>query len=288
MSPPDPYKKWVATLFSRMSERYDSSGSPLFAHFGSLLVDWVGLTAGDRVLDVGAGTGATLVPAARQVGATGRVFGVDLAPGMVARLGRTISVGGIANAEALVADAEALPFPDESFDAVLCAFTLFFFADTDRALGELRRVLLPSGALAISTFTREGSASMDRIWERLAPHIAVPQPADEDKRFQESARLVEVLSEAGFVDIEVVESPFEVVLPDFEAWWRWIMSMEFHEYVERMDADTLKEFRAKTAADFSRKPGAPEIRFRMDALLTRAQKPGPSSSAFAQTARPGQ
>src|SRR5688572_12947499 len=164
-----------------MSEGYDSSGSPLFAHFGSLLVDWVGLNAGDRVLDVGAGTGATLVPAARQVGDTGRVVGVDLAPGMVARLARTISVAGITNAEALVADAEELPFPDESFDAVLCAFTLFFFADTNRALGELRRVLLPGGALAISTFTREGSVSMDRIWQRLSPHSAVPPPADDEK-----------------------------------------------------------------------------------------------------------
>jgi O-methyltransferase/aklanonic acid methyltransferase len=258
-----------------MSQSYDSSGTPLFAHFGSLLVDWVGLNPGDRVLDVGAGTGATVVPAAKQVGDGGRVVGVDLAPGMVAQLARSISAGGMVNAEALVADAEDLPFPGESFDVVLCAFTLFFFADTDRALAELRRVLVPGGALAISTFTKEGSASMDRIWERLSAHIAVPPPADDEKRFHESGRIVGVLSDADFIDIEVLESPFEVVLPDFDAWWRWILSMEFREYVERMDAETLKRFRAAAAGDFKSQPGGPEIRFRMDALLTRAHKPAP-------------
>lgn len=226
------------------------------------------------MLDVGAGTGATLVPAAQQVGDGGRVVGVDLAPGMVDRLGRTIAADGIANAEALVADAEELPFPDESFDAVLCAFTLFFFADTERALGELRRVLRHGGALAISTFTKEGSASIDRIWQRLSTHVEVPPPADNEKRFDEAERLVAVLSDAGFVDIEVLESPFEVVLPDFEAWWRWILSMEFREYVERMDAETLKRFRGAAAADLNGQPGGPEITFRMDALLTRAHKPG--------------
>lgn len=273
MSQSDAYKESLASLFSRTSESHDSSGTPLFAHFGSMLVDWVGLNLGDRVLDVGAGTGATLVPAARQVGAGGRVVGVDLAPGMVDRLAETITATGMANAEALVADAEALPYPDESFDIVLCAFTLFFFADTERALAEFRRVLRDGGALAISTFTRQGSASIDRIWKRLSAHIAVPPPADDEKRFDESERLVAVLSDAGFVDIEVLESPFEVVLPDFEAWWRWILSMEFREYVERMDAETLNRFRAVAAADFSSQPSAPEIRFRMDALLTRARKP---------------
>ena len=65
----------------------------------------------------------------------------------------------IENAEALVGDAESLPFQDETFEAVICGFGLFFFPDADRALGEIRRVLRPGGQLALSTFTRAGSDS---------------------------------------------------------------------------------------------------------------------------------
>lgn len=188
------------------------------------------------------------------------------------RLRERIEADGIANAEALVADAEDLPFPDQDFDVVLCAFTLFFFPDTARALAELRRVLRGGGALAVSTFSRKGSASIDATWQRLSSHTDVPPPAPDAQRLHDAERITAVLSEAGFVDVEVVESPFEVVLPDFETWWRWIMSMEFREYVERMDAGTGKRFRAAAAAHFDCQPGAPEIRFPMDALLARARR----------------
>lgn len=268
----DPDKQALADLFSRTSARHDSVGG-LFAHFGVLLVERAALNLGDRVLDVAAGAGASLMPAARRVGASGRVVGLDIAPGMVTRLRELIEDRNLENADALVGDAESLPFNDGDFDAVLCGFGLFFFADTRGALAEINRVLRPGGRFAVSTFTRRGSDSMDAMWKRIGAFMEVPVPAERERRFDEPRHLVHALTTAGFGDVEVTESPFEVVLPDVDTWINWLRAMEFGEYLARMTPQTLDQFRLSAVEDFSQRRSGPEVRFRMDAYLTLARKP---------------
>jgi ubiquinone/menaquinone biosynthesis C-methylase UbiE len=221
---------------------------------------------------VGAGAGATLLPAARQIGPSGHVTGIDLAPGMVDRLANAIAAEGLTNADAELGDGEDLSFADSSFDAVLCAFTVFFFQDRARALNGFRRVLHAGGTLAVSTFTKEGSISIDRVWQRISAYIDRPPPGL-DVQFDEPGQLQDALAAAGFVDIDVEESSLEVVMPTFEDWWAWLWSMEFRDALERMDAQTLDRFRSSAARDIEQGPGGPGTAFRMDALLTRARKP---------------
>jgi len=227
---------------------------------------------GARVLDVAAGTGASLVPAAERVGPDGRVVGVDIAPGMVARLNEVIAINRLVNAEALLADGEQLPFEDGSFDAVLCGFGLFFFPDPLRALREFARVIRSGGTVGLSTFTRAGSASMDRIWRRIADYVPVPRPAPDELRFHEPAQLIEILERAGFVDVEVEVSPFDVVVAEVDAWLAWLRSMEFVDYLHRMSPTQLEQFRDSASAELTSQAD-PSIRFAMDALLTRGRKP---------------
>jgi len=155
---------------------------------------------------------------------------------------------------------------------VLCGFALFFFADPERAVEGFRRVLRGGGVLGISTFTHDGSASMDRVWELLSGYVEVPPPADPERRFDDAFGLTRVLAGAGFVGIDVQVSPLEVVFDDVEAWWAWLRSMEFRESLERMDEETAGRFKASAAQVFAHQPGASAISFRMDALLTRCQR----------------
>ena len=224
------------------------------------------------MLDVAAGTGASLVPAAESVGPEGRVVGVDIAPGMVARLKEKIAVNRLVNAEALLADGEQLPFEDGCFDAVLCGFGLFFFPDPLRALREFARVTRGGGSIGLSTFTRDGSASMDQIWQRIGDYVPVPRPAPEELRFHEAAQLIDILERAGFVEAEVEVSPFDVVLADVDAWLAWLRSMEFVEYLDQMSPTQLEQFRESASAELTN-PARPRIQFAMDALLTRGRKP---------------
>jgi len=262
----DPDKQALADIFSGTSATHDAAGG-LFGHFGALLVERARLSPGDRVLDVAAGTGASLVPAARRVGATGSVVGLDLAPGMVDRLRELIARLGIENAEALVGDAESLPFQDETFEAVICGFGLFFFPDTDRALGEIRRVLQPGGRLALSTFTRAGSDSMDAIWAQIAAFMPVPPAVDHGRRFDEVSHLLDAFARAKFEEVTVEASPFELVFPDVDTWFSWLHSMEFGQHLARMTPGVLEQFRRSAASYFFRQTGGPQVRFRMDAYL---------------------
>lgn len=268
-----PDKQAVAALFTRTSADHDPPAAPLFADFGRRLVDWLGPAPGQRVLDVAAGSGATLLPAAQRIGPTGHVLGIDIAPGMIERLGAAIAAREITNAGAMLADAEDIPLDGGSVDVVICAFGLFFFPVPSRALAESWRVLRPGGVVGISTFSRAGSDSIDSIWQVVARFLPPPPPAEDGSRFHRPRQLRAALAAAGFEDIVIEASPYELVLGDSDALLAWLRSMEFRDYVDRMDGATLDRFLHSIAEQHADSHHGQGVRLRMDALFTRAVKP---------------
>ena len=104
---------------------------------------------GERVLDVGAGEGQALRYAAARLGPGGLAVGVEHGPGGLGRIGVGLAAGGPPFV-AVEADAQALPFRDGSFDAVLCVEVLEAIPNRPRALAELRRVLRPGGRAVVA------------------------------------------------------------------------------------------------------------------------------------------
>ena len=133
-------------VWARAAELYErGKESWLIWDFARRLADSAGVTAGDRVLDVGCGTGIVAKECARRVGSKGSISGLDISEAMLAVARR--SAPGI---DWYQGDAEELPFPDESFDRVVSQLALMFFADREKAICEMWRVLRPGGTLAVA------------------------------------------------------------------------------------------------------------------------------------------
>lgn len=105
---------------------------------------------GDTVLDVGSGSGTDALICARLVGPRGRVYALDLTPDMRAKLQANAAAAGLGNVEVLAGEAEAIPLPDASVDAVTSNGVLNLVPDKARAIAEIHRVLKPGGRLQIA------------------------------------------------------------------------------------------------------------------------------------------
>jgi SAM-dependent methyltransferase len=119
----------------------------LFGQWAPMVADAARIERGDRVLDIACGTGVLAREAASRTGPSGHVAGLDPNAGMLA-VARSLAPG----IDWRDGAAEALPFPDGSFDVVVCQFGLMFFSDRDKAIGEMLRVLAPGGRCVVAVW----------------------------------------------------------------------------------------------------------------------------------------
>jgi SAM-dependent methyltransferase len=147
---------------------YAAIARDLLWEAGARIVERVGVAPGERVLDVACGTGNAAIRAA-EAGAS--VVGLDLTPELL-EAGRALAAKAGVETEWVEGDAEALPFPGESFDVVLSVFGCMFAPRHDVAARELARVLRPGGRMGLSSWTPDSS-----IAELMRPLMSV-LPAD--------------------------------------------------------------------------------------------------------------
>lgn len=145
----------------------------LFGQWATRVADAAQIQSGHRVLDVACGTGVLSREVASRTGPTGYVAGLDPSPGMLA----------VAKEFAPVVDwkqgvAEALPFPDESFDTVVSQFGLMFFSDRHQAIREMLRVLIPGGRMVVAVWDSLANTPAYAADVALLDRLAGTQAAD--------------------------------------------------------------------------------------------------------------
>ena len=177
---------WLDALPERALESFAGVGYPFAAE---------AIREGDRVLDIGSGSGTDALICARLAGPGGRVYALDMTPQMREKLRATAAAAGAANVEVLEGDAEAIPLPDASVDAVTTNGVLNLVPDKARAFAEIARVLRPGGRLQIADIAlarpvAERFRQDPQLWAEC-----VVGAVEED-------RYLAMLRDAGFEDVE--------------------------------------------------------------------------------------
>ena len=173
-------KKEAEKAYSKMSRTYDLFAGTFENRYKNMVLKQLNIESGEEVLEVGFGTGYSLKQMAESAGKTGRVYGIDISPGMlnVARK-RLIKADLLKRVELTCGDAVKLPYDNDKFDAVFMSFTLELF-DTPEipiVLNEISRVLKPKGRLGIVSMSKENEKSwISNLYEWT--HRKFPKYAD--------------------------------------------------------------------------------------------------------------
>jgi SAM-dependent methyltransferase len=175
------------------------------------LIERAAPKAGERIIDVGCGSGATSIAFAQKVGPSGHVFGVDVSGPMLERARQ--SARAKLPIDFVLADATVYPFDPASFDLLASRFGVMFFAEPARSFANMRKALKPSGRLAFACWRepRENPFFMAPL-QAVYKHVPkLPQQGPEDPgpfSFASEARVNRILGEAGFTAIEMEPANF--------------------------------------------------------------------------------
>jgi len=275
---PVSYKEDLKKLWNEKAEIYhERYASKKVGPFKSLqeLIATAKLQRGDRVLDVATGTGIVAIEAVEKVGNDGKVVGIDISTGPLAIAKRT--AGNTNNLQFLEMDAEDLKFPDGSFDVVLSEFALMFFPDSQRALREMKRILVKNGRIAVSVHgSADNAPYLSVIMNALmkyAPEI-IPVGRPGPHRFGEPDLLRTEFENSGFKEINVAVFSYPYNAGTFEEYWNEYMesaAASIRAKVESLDAELYAKIKeeAKAKAEWFIKDG--KIEFPWQVLVASAR-----------------
>lgn len=213
MSAPDPAKierfrdklreEWTDEQTVAAWRKWNDRMSEFTREATAAVLEAAQLRSGMQVLDLASGVGDPALSIAEAVGPSGHVTATDLGPGMIAFAEELAKKKRLGNIEFRVADVEALPFPDGSFDVVSCRFGVMFFPEQVKAFRECRRVLKPGGRVAFVVWGKREQPFLGTTIGVLMKYVEAPPPdpdAPHAFMFGERGLLRRRLDEAGFSD----------------------------------------------------------------------------------------
>ncbi len=209
---------------------YPAVARDIVGDLGPVLVRASGVGPGERVLDVAAGSGNASIPAAA-AGAT--VVASDLTPELF-EVGRKAAAEAGVEIDWQTADAEALPYPDASFDTVLSCLGVMFAPHHQAGADELVRVLRPGGTLGLLSWTPEGF--IGQMFATMKPYAPAPPPGAQPPPLWGSEEHVRTL--LGHRVIEVSASKASLVVDEFAT------PAEFRDYFKANYGPTIAVYRA--------------------------------------------
>jgi ubiquinone/menaquinone biosynthesis C-methylase UbiE len=241
----------AARAYSAAADHYTLGPLGFWDRFGSATVSRLQLAPGAVTLDLCCGAGASALPAARAVGAAGRVLGIDVAAPMLELARARAMREGLTNIEFRQGDATNTGLPDGSFDAVVCVFGVFFASDMTAFVQEMWRLLRPGGMLAVTTWGPDllepATSWFWRCVDEIEPSLHKKfNPWDE---VTTPAALSDLLTQAGVPRpaVEAVEGRHHLERPD--DFWDVVLGSGYRATVDALNPEQRDRLRENLLAE---------------------------------------
>jgi SAM-dependent methyltransferase len=198
------------------AEAYDRDIGHWSKQLAPLFVDFVGVDKGDRVLDVGCGTGSLVLTLARMTEAA-QIVGVDPSKGFL-EIARSRESDPRLTFE--LGDAQSMHYPDAAFDRCLSLLVMRHIPDALKATREMRRVTRRGGVLATAMWDNGGGHQLNQcLWDAAAGLDGLPNLPVESESYGSTQDLCALWSRAGLANIDVKELSFPCEFPSVDDFW---------------------------------------------------------------------
>ena len=224
----------------------------MFAPLTSALLEHAGIVPGQSVLDVAGGAGEPSLTIAETIGPQGSVICTDPIAAMLEAAEAEAVTRGVKNIQFRQCTADSLPFPNESFDVVVSRLGVMLFPDPLAGLREMLRVAKPGGRLGLAVWAKsELNPFTYVVTETVSRHVEIA-PVDPNApgafRFAEPGKLVNILKDAGAIDVKEREIKFDIAAPISREEF-WTMRSEISEILREKLMNLPDEQRHQIAAD---------------------------------------
>ncbi len=241
----------AAAAYGSAADHYALPSLAFWDRFGTETVSRIGLHVGDSVVDLCCGAGASAIPAARAVGAEGRVLGIDVAAPLLHLARVRAARENLANVTFTQSDATRTGLRAGACDAVICVFGVFFAPDMPAFVAEMRRLLRPGGCLAITTwgpglFEPASGVFWDAIRDVEPSQFRAFQPWDQITTADD---LVHLFARAGVHDGIAQAVPGEHVLGEPDQFWDVVLGTGYRATVDALTARQREAVRERVLGE---------------------------------------
>ena len=251
----------------------------MFAPVSEALAAEAQISSGHTILDIATGPGEPALSVAAMVGPQGKVFAIDPIPEMVAAARRAAERLNLKNVQFDVAFADALPFPSDTFDAVISRFGVMFFPTPADGLREMLRVLKPGKKLALAAWhfaeRNPFHSTLSRVMDRFVDPVPLPPDALDAFRFATPGKLLQILTDAGATDTIERLLHFKIntaiSLPDYFS-LRIEMSEKLREKIATLSPERVAEVKHQALESLAEYSNPHGISFPAEVLIVSGAK----------------
>ncbi|HLO85504.1 MAG TPA: methyltransferase domain-containing protein [Nostocaceae cyanobacterium] len=212
-------------LLADFNSRPNYDQGKLYTPVANKLVSLANLQSGQKILDVATGTGLVALSAAKIVGKTGKVIGVDISTGMLLQAKEKQMHLNLQNVEFIEADAETIDFSENSFDVIFCSLAACYLTNISQVLKNWYRWLKPGGIIAFNSW-QETAFQPSVLFREVAAKYGVEIP-NPNEQLGTEARCQQAVNNVGFQNFQIHSEQFG---------WYYTPSLQMAEDLWRINA----------------------------------------------------